>query len=86
LEGSSVTSSHKITAKFTNSGQKSATVYSVTADSSGNIVHTIDGSALIANLAEGTSPAYHTDYIVAQYATGGTTNTGYYRRKLSMSK
>ena len=42
-----------------------------------------DGSAIIAALGEGTSPAQRDDYIVAQYAGGGTTNTAYYRRKLS---
>lgn len=40
-------------------------------------------STLINSLGEGTSPANRNDYIVAQYANGGTTTTTYHRRKLS---
>lgn len=42
-----------------------------------------DGSAIINSLSEGTSPAERTDYIVAQYAGGGTTTTSYHRRSLA---
>lgn len=42
-----------------------------------------DGSAIINSLGEGTSPAERTDYIVAQYAGGGTTTTSYHRRSLA---
>ena len=42
-----------------------------------------DGSAIINSLTEGTSPAERTDYIVAQYAGGGTTTTSYHRRSLA---
>ena len=42
-----------------------------------------DMSALINSLTEGSSPAGRNDYIVAQYANGGTTTTTYHRRKLS---
>ena len=41
------------------------------------------GNAIINALGEGTSQANRNDYIVAQYANGGTTTTTYYRRKLS---
>lgn len=40
-------------------------------------------SSLINGLGEGTSPAQANDYAVVQYAGGGTSNTTYYRRKLS---
>ena len=39
--------------------------------------------SLINSLDEGTSVANRNDYIIAQYVNGGTTNTNYYRRKLS---
>ncbi len=42
-----------------------------------------DVSTLINSLGEGTSPAQRNDYIVAQYAGGGTSTTTYHRRKLS---
>ena len=42
-----------------------------------------NSSEIISSLGEGTSPAQRTDYIVAQYAGGGTSNTTYYRRKIS---
>lgn len=42
-----------------------------------------DGSAIINSLGEGTSAAERTDYIVAQYAGGGTTTTSYHRRSLA---
>lgn len=42
-----------------------------------------NGSAIINSLGEGTSPSQRNDYIVTQYAGGGTSNTSYYRRKLS---
>ena len=42
-----------------------------------------DGSAIINSLTEGKSPAERTDYIVAQYAGGGTTTTSYHRRSLA---
>ena len=72
------------------------TVTSVAASGSGGI--TISGSPIttdgtiaiglnlstaINGLSEGTSPATINDYIVAQYAGGGTITTTYYRRKLS---
>ena len=41
------------------------------------------GNAIINALGEGTSQANRNDYIVAQYANGGTTTTTYHRRKLS---
>ena len=41
------------------------------------------GNAIINALGEGTSQANRNDYIVAQYANGGTTMTTYHRRKLS---
>ena len=40
-------------------------------------------STLINSLSEGTSPNVANDYLITQYAGGGTSNTGYYRRKLS---
>lgn len=40
-------------------------------------------STMINLLGEGTSPAQGDDYLVAQYAGGGTSNTSYYRRKVS---
>lgn len=40
-------------------------------------------NALINSLGEGTSPAQANDYIVAQYAGGGSVTTTYHRRKLS---
>lgn len=40
-------------------------------------------NAFINQLSEGTSPANANDYIVAQYANGGTTTTTYHRRKLT---
>lgn len=40
-------------------------------------------STLINSLGEGTSPAQRDDYIVAQYAGGGTSTITYHRRKLS---
>lgn len=42
-----------------------------------------NSSEIISSLGEGTSPAQRNDYIVAQYAGGGTSNTTYYRRKIS---
>lgn len=62
---------------------------------SGNIVKSIGVSGhivtmtkmtesdLINNLTEGSSPANRNDYIVAQYAAGGTTTKTYHRRKLA---
>jgi hypothetical protein len=40
-------------------------------------------STIVNLLDEGTSPAEADDYLVAQYAGGGTTNKTYYRRKVS---
>ena len=40
-------------------------------------------STLLNSLGEGTSPATASDYIIAQYAGGGTTTKTYHRRKLS---
>lgn len=40
-------------------------------------------STLLNSLGEGTSPAQMGDYIIAQYAGGGTTTKTYHRRKLS---
>lgn len=40
-------------------------------------------STLINSLGEGTSPNVANDYLITQYAGGGTSNTTYYRRKLS---
>lgn len=40
-------------------------------------------NAFINQLSEGTSSANANDYIVAQYANGGTTTTTYHRRKLT---
>lgn len=40
-------------------------------------------STLINSLGEGTSPNVADDYLITQYAGGGTSNTTYYRRKLS---
>lgn len=45
--------------------------------------HTHDGSTIINSLSVGTSPAQRNDYIVAQYAGGGTTTTSYHRRTLA---
>lgn len=77
-------------------GSGSGTVTSVAATGSGGITISgspittsgtltigVDGSTVINNLSEGTSPADRNDYIVAQSAGGGTTKTSYYRRKLS---
>ena len=41
-----------------------------------------DASEICNLLGEGTSPANPEDYIIAQYASGGTTTTTYHRRKL----
>lgn len=49
----------------------------------GGTAQTVSLSNLINGLGEGTSPATANDYAVVQYAGGGTTNTIYYRRKLS---
>lgn len=40
-------------------------------------------STMLNSLGEGTSPAQMNDYIIAQYAGGGTTTKTYHRRKLS---
>lgn len=40
-------------------------------------------STLLNSLSEGTSPATANDYIICQYAGGGTSTTTYHRRKLS---
>jgi len=66
------------------------TTYSMTRDgenvkltpSSGS-AQSISLSSLINGLGEGTSPSTANDYIVTQYAGGGTSNTTYYRRKAS---
>lgn len=50
---------------------------------SGTLAIGLNLSTAINGLGEGTSPAQRNDYIIAQYAGGGTTNTNYYRRKLS---
>lgn len=42
-----------------------------------------DGSAIINALSEETSTAQRSDYIVAQYAGGGTTNTSYHRKSVA---
>ena len=41
------------------------------------------GNAIINALPEGSDDPVDNDYIIAQYANGGTTNTNFYRRKLS---
>lgn len=46
-------------------------------------VSTANVSTMINLLGEGTSAAQRDDYIVAQYAGGGTSTTSYHRRKLS---
>ncbi len=43
----------------------------------------ITGSDIINSLSEGTTNATRDDYIIAQYAKGGTTTKTYHRRKLS---
>jgi hypothetical protein len=83
LEGNSITSRHNIKTKFTVTGNALTDAWLITSDSLGDITEHFDISAAIAQLSEGTSPAWHDDYIVAQYATGGTNITTYYRRKLS---
>lgn len=83
LEGNSITSRHNIKTKFTVTGNALTDAWLITSDSLGDITEHFDISAAIAHLSEGTSPAWHDDYIVAQYATGGTNTTTYYRRKLS---
>lgn len=40
-------------------------------------------STLLNSLSEGSSPAVANDYIICQYANGGTSTTTYHRRKLS---
>ena len=50
--------------------------------SSGTITIGLNLSTAINGLSEGTSSATANDYIVAQYAGGGTSNTTYYRRKV----
>ena len=48
-----------------------------------NTTFSADGSAIINALGEGASPATREDYIVAQYAGGGTTTKTYHRRTLA---
>ena len=66
------------------------TTYSMTRDGesvkltpSSGTVQSITLSSLINGLGEGTSPAQGNDYLVAQYAGGGTSTTSYHRRKVS---
>lgn len=65
-------------AKFTDTTYSAGTGLSLS-----GTTFSANGSAIIAALGEGTSAAQRDDYIVAQYAGGGTSNTSYYRRKLS---
>lgn len=50
---------------------------------SGTLSIGVNGSTVINNLTTGDADAQRTDYIVAQYAGGGTTSTTYHRRPLS---
>lgn len=50
---------------------------------SGTLTIDLNLSTAINGLSEGSSPATRDDYIVAQYAGGGTATTTYHRRKLS---
>lgn len=47
-------------------------------------VRTASVNAMINSLSEGTSVPQDDDYIISQYVGGGTSNTTYYRRKLSL--
>lgn len=51
--------------------------------SSGSVQNSVTLSSLINGLSEGTSPLTANDYMVTQYAGGGTSNTEFYRRKAS---
>ena len=66
------------------------TTYSMTRDGANVKLTPSSGSAqsvglseLINGLGEGTSPAQGADYLVAQYAGGGTSTTSYHRRSVS---
>lgn len=66
------------------------TTYSMTRDGasikltpSTGTAQTIPLNDLINGLTVGTSPSQGADYLIAQYAGGGTSNTGYYRRTVS---
>lgn len=66
------------------------TTYSMTRDGesvkltpSSGTAQSITLSSLINGLGEGTSQAQANDYLVAQYAGGGTSTTSYHRRKVS---
>ena len=50
---------------------------------SGTLAVGLNLSTAINGLGIGTSAANRNDYIVAQYANGGTTTTTYYRRSLA---
>jgi len=65
------------------SGSGGITVSGSPVTTSGTITVGVNGSDVINALGEGSSPAQRDDFIVAQYAGGGTTTKTYHRRKLS---
>ena len=65
------------------SGSGGITISGSPVTTSGTIAVGLNLSTAINGLGEGTSAAHRDDYIVAQYAGGGTITTSYHRRKLS---
>ena len=65
------------------SGSGGITISGSPITTSGTIAIGLNLSTAINGLGEGTSPAKRNDYIIAQYAGGGTTTTSYHRRALS---
>ena len=65
------------------SGSGGITISGSPITSSGTIAVGLNLSTAINGLSEGTAAANRNDYVVAQYAGGGTSNTTYYRRKVS---
>ena len=65
------------------SGSGGITVSNSPVTSNGTITIGLNLSTAINGLGEGTSPAQRADYIVAQYAGGGTSTTTYHRRSLA---
>jgi len=65
------------------SGSGGITISGSPITTSGTITIGLNLSTAINGLGEGTSNANRNDYIVAQYASGGTTTTTYHRRSLA---
>jgi hypothetical protein len=78
INGYSINASVPAGAKFTDTTYSAGTGLSLSGGT-----FSADGTSIINALGVGDSPATREDFIVAQYAGGGTTNTTYHRRKLS---